>query len=439
MGRYLLAASPIPGHVLPLMTVACELRRRGHRVRLLTGAGFRDIATEHDVPLSELPGETHVLPVTRQPGRGLAHRWCIGRAELRSILLAPMVAQYAALSAELARRDFDAVLVDSMFSGAIPLLLSGGPRPPVLVCGVGPLTLSSADCPPFGVGWQPRPGRDYTAMNHFVQRVLFRTSQARLNSILGDLGIRPAPVFLLDWPILADRILQFTVPGFEYRRRDLPSSVVFTGPVPVSVSTRFEAPPWLDAVLRSGRRIVHVTQGTWDNGNADQLFRPALRALSQRPEVVVAVSTGGASVRLGPLPPHIHICDFVPYSHLLPHVDLMITNGGYGGVQQALSHGVPVIAAGDTADKPEVAARVAYTGVGIDLGGAAPEPADIAAAVDRVFGDAAFRVAAGRLGMEMARYTPFEIIASVLAEVGDPVPTMPANESLVTTRQEEEI
>ena len=36
----------------------------------------------------------------------------------------------------------------------------------------------------------------------------------------------------------------------------------------------------------------------------------------------------------------------------------MLTNGGYGGVQYALAHGVPLVVAGDTEDKPEVAARV---------------------------------------------------------------------------------
>jgi UDP:flavonoid glycosyltransferase YjiC (YdhE family) len=42
---------------------------------------------------------------------------------------------------------------------------------------------------------------------------------------------------------------------------------------------------------------------------------------------------------------------------LLPHVDAMVTNGGYGGVQQALAHGVPLVVTGDSEDKPEVAAR----------------------------------------------------------------------------------
>ncbi|WP_063814583.1 glycosyltransferase [Nocardia fusca] len=435
MGRYLLAVSPIPGHVHPLATIARALNKRGHQVRLLTGAEFRRTATEYELPFAELPRATGVRPIAPKTGRGLVRRWRIGRAELQSIVLAPLTAQYAALSDELRRGDFDAVLVDSMFSGAIPLLLSGGPRPPLVVCGVGPLALSSADCPPFGLGWQPQPGRDYTRMNSFVHHVLFRSSQAELNATLAELGIPPAPVFLLDWPILADRVLQFTVPGFEYPRRDLPSSVVFTGPVQEAAPARDTEPA--DRGSTADRpRVVHVTQGTWDNGDFDQLVRPALAALAQRPDMNVVVTTGGTRNDLDSLsvPSHIQVCDFVPYAQLLPHIDLMITNGGYGGVQQALSRGVPVIVAGDTADKPEVAARVAYTGAGIDLGGIAPAPAAVACAIDRVFADPTFRTAAKRLADEMARYESFDTIEFVLSQVGRSVPTTPAHNSVLPTR-----
>jgi UDP:flavonoid glycosyltransferase YjiC (YdhE family) len=36
----------------------------------------------------------------------------------------------------------------------------------------------------------------------------------------------------------------------------------------------------------------------------------------------------------------------------------MVTNGGYGGVQMALAHAVPLVVAGAKEDKPEVAGRV---------------------------------------------------------------------------------
>ncbi|WP_245560407.1 glycosyltransferase [Nocardia asiatica] len=346
----------------------------------------------------------------------MIRRWRTGRAELRSAFLHPISAQYRALVTELDRTEFEAVLVDVMFTGAIPLLLSQRERPPVIVCGVVPLMLSSADCPPFGIGWQPSPGRDYTGMNRFVQHVLFRGDQARLDLILRGLDLEPAPVFLLDWPLLAERILQFTVPGFEYPRGDLPPSVVFTGPIPIPARADAELPSWWPA-LESGRKIVHVTQGTWDNRCLDQLLRPTLSALSRRSDVLVVACTGGSQTPIGPLPANAYAADFLPYEQLLPRVDVMITNGGYGGVNQALSYGVPLIVAGDTADKPETAARVAYTGAGIDLGTAWPRPAAIASAVDRVLNSGSIRAAASRLAAEMTYRSPFDVVAAVLAEV----------------------
>ncbi|UGT67739.1 glycosyltransferase [Nocardia gipuzkoensis] len=418
MARYLLAASPLPGHVAPMQAVAADLRRRGDQVRLVTGAAFRASTRALGVEFSELPREAGVARAALPRGRAsdLVRRWRTGRAELRSAFLAPISSQYRALCSELDRTEFDAVLVDVMFTGAIPLLLSQRKRPPVIACGVVPLMLSSADCPPFGIGWQPRTGRDYTAMNRFVQQVLFRGVQAELNVLLRALDLGPAPVFLLDWPLLADRILQFTVPGFEYPRNDLPPSVVFTGPISTPAAMNAAMPSWLPA-LGGAQKIVHVTQGTWDNQCLDQLLRPTLSALSQRSDVLVVACTGDSRTPIGPLPANAYATGFIPYDQLLPRVDVMITNGGYGGVNQALSYGVPLIVAGDTADKPETSARVAYTGAGIDLGTAWPRPAAIAAAVDRVLSSGSFRDAANRLASETADRSPFDAIATVLSEV----------------------
>ena len=58
-------------------------------------------------------------------------------------------------------------------------------------------------------------------------------------------------------------------------------------------------------------------------------------------------------------------------------VDVMITNGGYGGVQKALAHGIPLIAAGKSEDKPEVCALIEYSGVGINLKTKTPTPTQI--------------------------------------------------------------
>ncbi len=109
----------------------------------------------------------------------------------------------------------------------------------------------------------------------------------------------------------------------------------------------------------------------------------------------------------------------MPYPALMPYVDVMVTNGGYGGVQYALSHGVPLVVAGETSDKAEVAARVAHSGVGVDLHTARPSPEAVRAAVDRVQGDAGYRAAAQRLRAEIEVATPVDTIANVLKRCCD--------------------
>jgi UDP:flavonoid glycosyltransferase YjiC (YdhE family) len=99
---------------------------------------------------------------------------------------------------------------------------------------------------------------------------------------------------------------------------------------------------------------------------------------------------------------------------LLGKVAVMITNGGYGGVQFALANGVPLVVAGDTEDKPEIAARVAWAGVGINLRTGSPAADAVGDAVDRLLGEPAFRAAAERLAERFAQTTPLQSIARAL-------------------------
>ena len=107
---------------------------------------------------------------------------------------------------------------------------------------------------------------------------------------------------------------------------------------------------------------------------------PTLEALADEPVRVVA-TTGGRPVeevldRLdGRLPANAQLAELVPYADLLPRTAVVVTNGGWGGVQQALAHGVPVVVAGASEEKPEVAARAAWSGAGIDLRTGRPSPA----------------------------------------------------------------
>jgi UDP:flavonoid glycosyltransferase YjiC (YdhE family) len=132
------------------------------------------------------------------------------------------------------------------------------------------------------------------------------------------------------------------------------------------------------------------------------------------------VATGRADTGDLITPTNAKVEAFVPFVPLLPKVDVLITNGGYGAVQQALSFGVPLVVAGDTEEKAFTAARVAWTGAGIDLGTRRPTPEQIRAAVHTVLGGAQYREQAQRLRKNFFRY-------DALTEIARSVNTLIAN------------
>ena len=401
MGRIVVAASSLSGHALPMMRIGAHLRESGHEVIVVSASEFRDDVERAGLRLVPLGASACVRPpspLSRFPMPNLLRRYLLGLAELESTFISPLAAQYDALQQVLDEDPVDVVLADLTFTGVLALLLGNGPRPAVFTIGVGPVTLSSADTPPFGMAWAPRPGMDYDGVHRVVQGGLLRGVQKSLNRTLAELGARPSPVSLVDWPRLADRLVQLTVPAFEYPRRDLPQTVDFVGPVLIDDVAMFDPPDWWPEIL-SADKVVHVTQGTFDNHD-HRLIGATIAALQDTDAVVVA-TTGRPFDGTG-LPPNVFVAQWLPYHALLPHVDVMVTNGGYGGVQHALRYGIPLVVAGETSDKAEVAARVAYTGVGINLGTTSPSPGRIRAAVDDVLASGDYRGAAQRIGAVIA-------------------------------------
>lgn len=424
MAHYLLAVSPLPGHLMPMVTIGIGLQSLGHRVTVLTGAELAGTVDRAGLGMVSLPDGVRIDPPAAVPAllRRLPtqlRRYWLGRAELDSVFVKPLAAEAESLRALLSTESVDAILADVTFTGALPVLLRDTPRPPILVCGVAPLTLSSVDTPPFGMAWQPRPGVDYRRMNTAAHRVIMRASQRRFDRALRRAGGGASPVFVSDWPRLADAMLQLSVQDFEYRRSDLPTTVEFVGPVLPDV-VPFTPPAWWDDV-GAAPAVVHVTQGTFDNTDLDQLIAPTLEGLGGRDDLLVVATTGGRPGQQfhGGVPANARVADWVPYAALMPHVDVMITNGGYGGVQYALRHGVPLVVAGETSDKAEVAARVEHSGVGIDLGTATPSPEAVRDAVDRVRQHDSYRAAAQRLRAEIESATPVDAIANALKRCCD--------------------
>jgi UDP:flavonoid glycosyltransferase YjiC (YdhE family) len=135
---------------------------------------------------------------------------------------------------------------------------------------------------------------------------------------------------------------------------------------------------------------------------------------------LVIAATGRADTGDLITPSNAKVEAFVPFVPLLSKVDVLITNGGYGAVQQAISFGVPLVAAGDTEEKAFTAARVAWTGAGINLGTRRPTPEQIRASVHTVLACSQYREQAQRLQKNFSRY-------DALTEIARSVNTLIAN------------
>jgi len=162
-----------------------------------------------------------------------------------------------------------------------------------------------------------------------------------------------------------DLVLQPTTPLFEYPRPNMPDTLHFIGPILPVFPLAYDEPDWWDD-LPTDRPVVLVTQGTLA-ADPRQLIVPAIQALADQAVLVVVTTANRPVAELGHLPPNVRAAPFIPYDRLLPHIDLLVTNGGYGAVQLALAYGVPLVAAGKTEEKAEICARIAWAGVGINL------------------------------------------------------------------------
>ena len=424
MSSFLITCTPAHGHVLPLLQIARALVERGDDVRFLTSTRYAERVTSSGARFVPLPAEADV-DLDDADGAFPDRVGLTGPAALRfdmsNLFVRPGAAQLAAVRAELAEAPVDAILTEPLFMGCA--LLQRTPveqRPPIVALGIFPLGVRSRDTAPFGLGVAPMNGPIGRLRNGMLRMVAERAIFGGVQREADALAKREIGVglggFFLDWAGRADVYLQFTVPEFEYPRSDLPESVRFVGPLP-SARSDVGLPEWW-ADLDGSRPVVHVTQGTIANSDFGQVVLPAIRALAAS-EALVVVSTGGRSRDSLPadLPANVRVAEYLPYDRLLPLVDVFVTNGGYGGVQQALAHGVPLVVAGRTEDKVEVCARVGWSGAGIDLRTSSPSETQIAAAVRRVMSGASYRTQAHRIGASMRASHAMEGLTSVLDDL----------------------
>jgi Erythromycin biosynthesis protein CIII-like, C-terminal domain len=321
-------------------------------------------------------------------------------------------------------RDFpaDVIVGNDIFFGVLPMLL--GPRasrPSIALCGTSFLHCRREDGAPHFLGLAPATTqaqhREYAAIAREHDNLVNRPVSSQLNRRLEDLGVGPLSLSLFDSVVeLADAYMQLTVPSFEFPR-DIPSSVHFIGALPI-IPNQCPLPSWAHE-LDGSRRVVLVTQGTVANHDFSLLIGPTLTALANEPDLLVVVTAGGRSIDAipGPIPSNARLASYLPFEWMLPKVDVFVTNGGYGSVNQAMSFGIPLVTAGLTEDKADVNARVAWSGVGIDLATNQPTPYALRQAIRTVLDKPDYGSRASMIADEFATIDTRSEILHIIEQV----------------------
>ncbi|MGO7042327.1 glycosyltransferase [Rhizobium acaciae] len=411
--KVLIASTPAAGHLNPLLAIARMVKARGDHVTITTGSTLKEAvvtARADFVPLrgnadydSARVDELWPERVNMPPGPAKS------LYDFENSFVDTMLPQAETLRAIIEEYEPDIIIADDFFFGTTVLYLDRSkPCPPIVICGVSVLLADRPDRAPPMLGLHP--ARDdaerseYAAIAVQAAAEFLDPLKEGFDKKLASLGLPPLPSSALNSRhLLADSYLQPTARAFEYDFGPLPDHVRFVGPLPPPLTHGLPRPPWWGD-LDGGRRIVLVTQGTIANTDFSELLEPTLAALAGCDDVLVVGTTGNRplSNMRRPIPANARLAEFIDFGELMPRLDLLVTNGGYGTVSQTLKAGVPIVAAGRTEDKAEVGARVGWSGVGIEIPSQRPTVEELREAMDRVLSEPSYRQRAGEIAEQMS-------------------------------------
>jgi UDP:flavonoid glycosyltransferase YjiC (YdhE family) len=431
MSTFLFASIAIEAHTTNPLPIAARLVERGHDVVWYAGARFHErIAAvgATPAPYVEAPDFSgHDIFEYFPQLAGTSGPKAIGTA-FDDIFVGHAPARVVDLRRIIAEQRRLGCPVDAMFADELSYgvgFTSELEGIPWATFGDGPLGYFEPDTPPFGPGLMPMRGPIGRLRNRIVgvlaRRVIFRKAERTYHRIRRELSLPQAQHGPLDALLSPMLHLQGCTPAFEYPRTALPGHVHWVGALKPDPPRTWSQPEWWGELDGDDRPIIHVTQGSL-RPDMHELVVPSVRALADEP-VLVVVTTGGptaADVEAAygePLPSNCIVTPWIPYDELLAKASVFVTNGGYTGVTLALSHGVPIVQAGTTEEKAEIAARIHWTGVGLRLGRTGPAPAKIRRAVRRVLDEPSFASAARRVQSEMAAHDAGNEAADLLEQL----------------------
>ena len=349
------------GHLNPMLTLGCELQRRGNTVTVfqvpdveqkILSAGLKcRVIGKSEYPIGSMPKQY------AEQGK-LSGLIGVKFAIKTAGKLASMTFREApdAISAE----GIDLLIVDQvlLWGGTIAGFLD---IPFISIC-CALLLNKETSIPPGFTNWN------------------YNTSWwAHLRNQMGYSLVKPLAQPILDlvnehrqkWKLSLlsnsnnsySRLAQLSQqpPEFEFPRQHLPQCFHFTGPYTKEASR--EPVPFPFEKL-TGKSLIYASMGTLQN-RQQEIFQCIAEACAELDtQLVISLGGGSNPESLLKLPGSPLVVGYAPQLELLKKATLTITHAGLNTTLESLSNGVPMVAIPITNDQPGVAARIAWSGCG---------------------------------------------------------------------------
>jgi MGT family glycosyltransferase len=371
MGRHIAVVNiPAIGHVYPTLAVVAELVRRGHRVSYTTIDARAAIVEAHGARAlryrSSRPSDSD--PDIARPKRS----GFISQSLLNFVIEAEATLDEVGP----AFRDDppDLIVFDRMaFAGRVLAAELGVPA-----IQLWPMLVSNEHWS-MGVALDAFDPED-PVLAEYVKR---------LDTLLARHGLSIEP----DQFLANDqrRQIAFYPKAFQYEGDKFDDAYEFVGPC---VRARRSSPSWEPP---DDSPVLLVTLGTIFNRNPD-FYRACLAALAETAwHAVLVVGERTDPAELGPPPRNVEVHRFVPQLDVMAHARLLLCHAGMGGTMEALSFGVPVLAAPQTLEQEANAARIEELGLGGRVDPVRRRPDALRAELDRVANDPAIATAVAHM------------------------------------------
>ncbi|ARV59277.1 hypothetical protein BZZ01_12150 [Nostocales cyanobacterium HT-58-2] len=356
MATLLITVPAVFGELLPVLSVAEGLVKRGHRVLVHTEQHAHDKVRAAGAELVPMPASCNLISRLKKSS-GPVPPWIPGFIRpiwrFRSEVLTMTPELVSELEPIIKREQVDCLIGDNLSFGAAYAAERLG-IPFVTISASWVATLDANGFPAYLPAALP-PAIARAAINFLLP----------LHRIRKQLGLpqRPKttqPEFLA---VAVSKLLNLVVIHEEFiPSKQLQENQVFIGPTVFQMPRTTDTPPYGES-LDPDTVLISSTTSPGEEGG---VFRRAVESVAQLGVPILAVSGSATDLPSG-LGENVRLETFVPFDEVLPYVKAIITHGGAGTVGRALRLGIPMLILSGYADSPATGSRAEELGLAYHL------------------------------------------------------------------------